>query len=116
MNHINFVVKAHRGGTCAPEYVERIDLTPIQMTTNRKLALLMGRFTAEDAVKSIQTNPHNGRVTFKCIVCEQTVTTLNFNCTSGNRRTQAAAAINRHAAVLHLPRPASLHLAGRRAL
>ena len=28
---------------------------PIQTTTHRKLALIMGRFTAEDAVKSIQT-------------------------------------------------------------
>jgi hypothetical protein len=26
------------------------------MTTNRKLALLMGRFTAEDAAKSIQNS------------------------------------------------------------
>jgi hypothetical protein len=56
MNITKFVVKVNRGGTRAPEYVERIDLTPIQMTTNRKLALLMGRFTAEDAVKSIQNS------------------------------------------------------------
>jgi hypothetical protein len=49
-------VKVNRGGTRTPEYVERIDVTPIQMTTNRDLALLMGRFTAEDAVKSIQNS------------------------------------------------------------
>jgi hypothetical protein len=31
-------------------------MTPVQTTTNRKLALVMGRFTAEDAVKSIQSS------------------------------------------------------------
>jgi hypothetical protein len=31
-------------------------LIPIQMTPNRKLALLMGRFTAEDAVKSLESS------------------------------------------------------------
>jgi hypothetical protein len=37
------------------EFVQRIG-TPIQTTTNRKLALAMGRFTAEDAIKSIQNS------------------------------------------------------------
>ena len=53
MNNTKFVVKVNRG-THATEYVRRVDLTPIQMTPNRKLALLMGRFTAEDAVKSLE--------------------------------------------------------------
>ena len=57
MTNIKFVVKVNRGGTHSPEYVQRIDRTPILMTSNRKLALVMGRFTAEDAVKSI----HNSR-------------------------------------------------------
>jgi len=56
MKNIKFVVKVNRGGTRAPEYVQRVDSTPVQMTTNRKLALLMGRLTAEDAVKSIQNS------------------------------------------------------------
>ena len=56
METIKFVVKVNRGGTRAPEYVHRIDPTPIQMTTNRKLALIMGKFTAEDAVKSLQNS------------------------------------------------------------
>jgi hypothetical protein len=56
MNNFKFIVKVDRGGTRAPEYVQRIDLTPIQTTPNRKLALVMGRFTAEDAVKSIQNS------------------------------------------------------------
>jgi len=53
-----FVVKVNRG-TSVPEYVQRIDRTPIQTTANRKLALIMGRFTAEDAVKSMQTSRCN---------------------------------------------------------
>jgi hypothetical protein len=56
MVNFKFIVKVDRGGTRAPEYVQRIDLTPIQTTPNRKLALVMGRFTAEDAVKSIQNS------------------------------------------------------------
>lgn len=56
MNVTKFVVKVNRRGPRAPEYVQRIDRIPIHMTTNRKLALLMGRFTAEDAVKSLQNS------------------------------------------------------------
>ncbi len=56
MKNIKFAVRVPRG-TRAPVYVQRIDRAPIRMTTNRKLALIMGRFTAEDAVKSIQ---HSG--------------------------------------------------------
>ncbi len=56
MKTMKFVVKVNRGSTQATEYVQRIDLTPIQMTPNRKLALVMGRFTAEDAVKSLQNS------------------------------------------------------------
>ena len=55
MKNTKFIVKVDRGGTRVPEYVQRIDMSPIQMTPNRKLALVMGRFTAEDAVKSIET-------------------------------------------------------------
>jgi hypothetical protein len=56
MKTTKFVVKLNRGGTRVTEYVKRIDLTPIQTTSNRKLALVMGRFTAEDAVKSLQNS------------------------------------------------------------
>ena len=52
MKTIKFVVKVNRGGRAA-EYVQRVDPTPIHMTTNPKLALLMGRLTAEDAVESL---------------------------------------------------------------
>jgi hypothetical protein len=56
MKNSKFVVKVNRAGNRAPQYVQRIDRTPVQTTGNRKLALAMGRFTAEDAVKSIQNS------------------------------------------------------------
>ena len=56
MKTTKFIVKVYRGGTRATEYVQRMDRTPIRMTTDRKLALLMGRFTAEDAVRSIHNS------------------------------------------------------------
>jgi hypothetical protein len=56
MKNIKFVVKVLRSGVRPPEYVQRIDRIPIQMTTNLKLALVMGKLTAEDAVKSIQNS------------------------------------------------------------
>jgi hypothetical protein len=55
MKNIKFVVKVNRGGL-APAFVQRTDRTPVQMTTNRKLALVMGKLTAEDAIKSIRNS------------------------------------------------------------
>jgi len=46
----------------------------------------------------------NGGVVFKCIFCEHTVATMDFDQTAGNRRTQAAASINQHAKELHFAR------------
>lgn len=54
MTNIKFVVRVERGGTRAPAYAQRIDRTPVQMTTNRKRAQIMGKLTAQDAVKSMQ--------------------------------------------------------------
>jgi hypothetical protein len=45
-----------RGGTRAAEYVQRVDPSPIHLTTNRKLALVMGKFVAEDAIQSLQNS------------------------------------------------------------
>jgi hypothetical protein len=56
MKSIKFVVKVNRGGNYAPKYVQRVDPTPIHMTTNRTLELVMGKFTAEDAIKSLQNS------------------------------------------------------------
>ena len=54
MKAIKFVVKVTRVGSSAPEYVERIDRSPVKTTKNPKLALAMGGFTAEDIVDSLQ--------------------------------------------------------------
>jgi hypothetical protein len=62
MKIIKFVVKVNRGDVRVPEYVRRIDRTPIEMTTNRKRALVMGKLTAEDVVKSIQTFGRNPKL------------------------------------------------------
>jgi len=56
MKNTKFLVKLNRGSTRVTEYVQRIDLTPIQTTSNRKLALVMGKFTAEDAIRSLQNS------------------------------------------------------------
>jgi hypothetical protein len=56
MNNIKFVVKVNRTGTRSASYVQRMDRAPIQMTSNPKLALLMGKFAAEDAIKSMQNS------------------------------------------------------------
>lgn len=55
MKNTKFVVKLNRG-THAPEFVQRIDRTPIQTTTNRKLALVMGKFMAEETINSLQNS------------------------------------------------------------
>jgi hypothetical protein len=59
MKNTKFVVRLNRGGVRGAEYVQRIDSIPVQTTSNRKLALMMGRFTAEDVVKSMQTSRCN---------------------------------------------------------
>jgi hypothetical protein len=56
MKNSKFLVRVNRSGTRAPEFVRRIDRTPIQTTTDRKRALVMGRFTAEDVIRSIQNS------------------------------------------------------------
>ncbi len=53
MMNTKFVVKVNRVGRRTVEYVQRIDSIPLRTTTNLKLALAMGKFTAEDVVKSI---------------------------------------------------------------
>jgi hypothetical protein len=54
MRQTKFLVKLNRRGTLVPQYVQRVDPAPIQTTTDPELALVMGRFTAEDTAKSMQ--------------------------------------------------------------
>lgn len=49
-----FIVKLNHVGKRAAEYVQQIDETPVRTTTKVKLALAMGKFTAEDVVKSLE--------------------------------------------------------------
>ena len=55
MTNTKFIVKVDCGGTHAAEYVHRIDRTPVRMTFNRDLALVMGKF-AEDTAKSVRNS------------------------------------------------------------
>jgi len=48
-----FIVKVNRRGTRGAEYVQRIDRKPIQTTLQRNLALVMGKFTAQDVIESL---------------------------------------------------------------
>jgi hypothetical protein len=54
MKNTKFLVKLNRTGTRNPQYVRRVSKTAVDTTTNRKLALIMGKFTAEDAMKFVQ--------------------------------------------------------------
>jgi hypothetical protein len=56
MTTIKFVVKVNRTGTRGPAYVLSMDRGPIQMTSNRKRALVMGKFAAEDAIRSLTSS------------------------------------------------------------
>jgi hypothetical protein len=67
-------------------------------------------------VRYYTTKPLNGGTTFKCTFCEHTVTTLDFSNANGNRRTQAAAMINQHAALTHVRASIPAKLGGRGAL
>jgi hypothetical protein len=67
-------------------------------------------------VRYYTTKSVSGGTTFTCTFCEHSVTTLDFNNTGGNRRTQAAAAINQHAASLHVRPWVPAKLGGRGAL
>jgi hypothetical protein len=53
MKNTKFVVKVNRGATRAVEYVQRIDRSPVGTTLERGLALVMGKLTAEDVLKSL---------------------------------------------------------------
>jgi hypothetical protein len=49
-----------------------------------------------EVMRNYTTKPMNGGITFKCVACGHSVNTLEFDYSKGNRRTQAAGAINRH--------------------
>jgi hypothetical protein len=53
-------------------------------------------------MRNYTTKPINGGINFKCVACGHSVNTLEFDYSKGNRRTQAAEAINRHFNERHL--------------
>jgi hypothetical protein len=57
-----------------------------------------------ECVRYYTTQPLTGGTKFQCIFCEHTVNTQDFDSAKGNRRTQAAAVINRHALDVHMKR------------
>ena len=71
MNVTKLVVKVNRRGTRAPEYVQRIDRIPIHMTTNRKLALLMGEIHGPRTLQRTNASGHEkklpGEIEGRCL-------------------------------------------------
>ena len=59
MKNMKFIVKLNRTGAGAPQYVQRLGRLPVETTPNLKLALVMGRFTAEDAIESMRSSRSN---------------------------------------------------------
>jgi hypothetical protein len=55
MMNTKFIVKLNRLGKRTVEYVQRTDRIPLRTTTDLNLALVMGKFTAEDVAKSVQS-------------------------------------------------------------
>ena len=96
-------------------------VTPAPEEARAKVVLPLPRIPGRlldytEDVRYYTTKSLNGGTTFKCSYCEHTVTTLDFDSTKGNRRTQAATAINEHAALLHVRPLAPVRLIGRPAL
>ena len=70
----------------------------------RQPTVVRSSFWVEDynqILRHYTTEQLVGGVQFKCIRCEHSVNTLDFQARDGNLRTQAATAINRHAAEVH---------------
>ena len=55
MHTTKFLVKVIRVGA-RPQYVQRVGQVSVETTSDRKLALMMGKSTAEDAMKAIQNS------------------------------------------------------------
>jgi len=56
MKNTKFLVKLNRTGTRGPQYVQRVGKASVETTSDKKLALVMGKFTAEDAIKAVQNS------------------------------------------------------------
>ena len=54
MKNTKFIVKLTRVGAHGPQYVLQMG-KPVKTTSERNLALVMGKYTAQDAIDSIQS-------------------------------------------------------------
>ncbi|HEX6501860.1 MAG TPA: hypothetical protein VF011_01340 [Terriglobales bacterium] len=54
MKNTKFLVKINRTGSPRPQYVQRVNNAGVETTSDRKRALIMAKFTAQDAMKSLQ--------------------------------------------------------------
>ena len=55
MQNTKFLVKLTRIGAHGPQYLLEISKSAIKTTSERKLALRMGKYTAQDAIDCIQS-------------------------------------------------------------
>jgi hypothetical protein len=55
MQNTKFLVRLKRVGANSPQYLLGISKSAIKTTSERKLALLMGKYTAQDAIDCIQS-------------------------------------------------------------
>lgn len=70
MKNTKFLVKINRRGSTGVQYLQRMGKGTVVTTTDRKQALLMGKFNAEDAIELIQ----NARCTPELVPVEVSVT------------------------------------------
>jgi hypothetical protein len=57
--------------------------------------------TTMEAMRQYTIKMINGLTTFRCPLCQHSVATEEFSSQNGNRRTQAARAMNEHATAAH---------------
>jgi hypothetical protein len=55
MQNTKFLVRLKRVGANGPQYLLGMSKSSIKTTSERKLALVMGKYTAQDAIDSIQS-------------------------------------------------------------
>jgi hypothetical protein len=88
----------HSFSACAASIPQAGD--PKDATPNAQQRNSQNETTIED-VRHYTAKAMPGHTLFKCLSCDYSRTTLEFDSTVGNRRTQAAGAMNRHAAASH---------------
>jgi hypothetical protein len=55
MQNTKFLVKLKRVGSPGPQYLLEMGKSSVKTTSERKLALVMGKYAAQDAIDSIQS-------------------------------------------------------------